>query len=351
MPLKTSDSMTSCVCGNSIEQEGPLCARCTALHKLGLDFNATKQDIEASYRTMVKVWHPDRFQNDPKLKEAAEETLKSVNAAHAYLASIPEVEARKRPRQKRAAREVAMQPVSQARRRVLIDPLLASRILTRSLILLLILAVPALMLVGLDALLSSNPSTASFYGPYRSRLLFAMRTNLTMIEQPLHRLIPASATPLPAAQPANPDTSSASTGSSSTNSIPPPNIPMPYVTVGLTRNEVITVMGRPTSSTADSLKYRNAIFYFHKGVVDGWNVDPSLIPLRVKLWPSAHTDPRLTTFTIGSTRNDVIAVQGTPTLLSDYKLAYGSSEVFLDDGLVIGWNEKHDAHQLRIAPR
>src|SRR5208282_3369672 len=92
VPWRRSGSMTTCLCGNSIEQEGPLCARCTALHKLGLDFNATKEDIEASYRTMVKVWHPDRFQNDPKLKEAAEETLKSVNAAHAYLASIPEVE-------------------------------------------------------------------------------------------------------------------------------------------------------------------------------------------------------------------------------------------------------------------
>jgi hypothetical protein len=247
-----------------------------------------------------------------------------------------------------------MQPVREARRDPL-RPLLASAILVRCAILMLGLAIPVLMLVGLDVWLSTNPSTATIYGPYRSRLLFAFRTQLTEAEQSaeqvLHRFSPPNTAPSARADTdssaaASPNTS---TDSASANSIPPPHIPMPYVTVGLTKDEVMTVMGPPVSSTAGTLTYRNAVFYLRKGVVVGWRVDPALIPLRVKLWPQGHVDPRLTTFTIGSPKNDVIAVQGTPTTLSENKLAYAGSEVFLEDGRVIGWNDNHASQRLRIA--
>jgi hypothetical protein len=310
------------------------------------------KDVETSYRLLVKVWHPDRFENDQKLRGTAEETLKSINAAYAYLASIPEVKGRKSPKPKPATQEVAMQPASRARR-----ALLDYGMMTRCGLLLLALAIPALMLVGLDAWLSSNPAIAGFYGPYRSRLLFTLRTSVTeatrSAEQALHRLSPnlAAADRASAAQQANPDTISTSTDSPSTHPIPVPHIPMPYVTIGLTKDEVITVMGRPGSSTPDTMTYKTAVFYFNKGVVAGWQVDPTLIPLRVKLWPGGPIDPRLTGFTIGSPRNDVIAVQGTPTMLSENKLAYGGSEVFLEDGRVTGWNDNHASQRLRIVPR
>jgi hypothetical protein len=344
--------MTTCLCGNAIEQEGALCARCQALRTMGLDSNATRQDIETNYRLLVKVWHPDRFPGDLKLKSAAEETLKSINAAYAYLRSFPEANERRHP--KPATREVAMRPIRKAPRDLL-GSLLASAILVRCAILLLGLTVPALMLVGLDAWLSTNSTTATIYGPYRSRLLFALQTNVIQAEQSaeqaLHRFSPPNTT---SSYQADTESSAAvspeaSTSGASANSIPPPQIPMPYVTVGLTKDEVMTVMGPPLSLTAATLTYHNAVFYLRKGVVAGWSVDPVLIPLRVKLWPQGHFDPRLTTFTVGSTKNEVIAVQGTPTTLSENKLAYGSSEVFLEGGRVIGWNDNHASQRLRIA--
>jgi hypothetical protein len=345
--------MTTCLCGNAIEQEGSLCLRCKSLRILGQDSSATRNDVETSYRLLVKVWHPDRFENDPKLRGTAEETLKSINAAYAYLASIPDVKDRKCPKPKRSTQEVAMQPASRARRRSPFD----YGMMTRCGLLVLALAIPALMLVGLDAWLSSNPAIAGFYGPYRSRLLFTLRTNVTEAKQSaehaLHQLSPnlAAANRTSAAQKANPDTTLTSTDSPSTDPIPVPHISMPYVTIGLTRDEVITVMGRPGSSTPDTMRYKTAVFYFNKGLVAGWQVDPTLIPLRVKLWPSGPIDPRLTGFTIGSPRNDVIAVQGTPTMLSENKLAYGGSEIFFEDGRVIGWNDNHGSQRLRIVPR
>jgi hypothetical protein len=345
--------MTTCLCGNAIEQEGALCARCQALRTLGLDSNATRTDIETNYRLLVRVWHPDRFPGDPKLKSAAEETLKSINAAHAYIRSIPEIKVRGRPKPRPATREVAVQPIRKARHDTL-GSLLASDILVRCGLLIIGLAIPALMLVGLDAWLSTNPTTATFYNPYRSRLLFALQTNVTeaaqSAERALHRFSPPNTAPSPRADTESSAAASpnASTDSASANSISPPHIPMPYVTVGLTKDEVMTVMGPPVSSAAGALTYRNAVFYLRKGVVVGWSIDPALIPLRVKLWPQGHVDPRLTTFTIGSTKNDVIAVQGTPTILSDDKLAYGGSEVFLEDARVIGWNDNHASQRLRI---
>jgi hypothetical protein len=41
--------------------------------------------------------------------------------------------------------------------------------------------------------------------------------------------------------------------------------------------------------------------------------------------------------TVGSTRDEVIQQQGRPTASSESKLVYGSSELYLRGGSVIGW--------------
>src|SRR4051794_17332061 len=81
--------MSTCMCGNPIDTIGTMCSRCGALQTLGLDMNASAAEIEGSYTTLVKVWHPDRFQTDPKMRVAAEEKLKEINAAHDYLTARP----------------------------------------------------------------------------------------------------------------------------------------------------------------------------------------------------------------------------------------------------------------------
>ena len=75
------------MCGNPADTFGGLCERCASLQTLGLGENASAAEIESAYLTLVKVWHPDRFQSDLKLKRAAEEKLKEINTAHDYLTS------------------------------------------------------------------------------------------------------------------------------------------------------------------------------------------------------------------------------------------------------------------------
>src|SRR5262245_34692195 len=56
-----------------------------ALRVLGLERGATKQAIKDAYRDLIKVWHPDRFGSDARLREKAQDKLKEVNAAFEQL--------------------------------------------------------------------------------------------------------------------------------------------------------------------------------------------------------------------------------------------------------------------------
>lgn len=49
--------------------------------------SATEEEIKQAYRDLVKVWHPDRFPNDPRLQQKAQEKLKEINLAYEYLKS------------------------------------------------------------------------------------------------------------------------------------------------------------------------------------------------------------------------------------------------------------------------
>jgi DnaJ-class molecular chaperone len=44
--------------------------------------SASDEQIRESYKNLVKVWHPDRFPNDAKLREKADHKLKQINAAY-----------------------------------------------------------------------------------------------------------------------------------------------------------------------------------------------------------------------------------------------------------------------------
>ncbi len=54
---------------------------------LGVKPGASLEDIKRAYRDLVKVWHPDRFNNDPRLQKKAEEELKKINEAYQILSA------------------------------------------------------------------------------------------------------------------------------------------------------------------------------------------------------------------------------------------------------------------------
>lgn len=58
-----------------------------ALDVLALRPGASAVEIKGAYRDLVKVWHPDRFGSDPRLREKAEDKLKQINEAYLVLQS------------------------------------------------------------------------------------------------------------------------------------------------------------------------------------------------------------------------------------------------------------------------
>ena len=52
---------------------------------LDVDPSAPWELIQQSYRDQVKIWHPDRFGHDQRLRDKAQERLKQVNAAYEWL--------------------------------------------------------------------------------------------------------------------------------------------------------------------------------------------------------------------------------------------------------------------------
>ncbi|MDB6123081.1 MAG: hypothetical protein JWQ71_2074 [Pedosphaera sp.] len=57
--------------------------RCYQL--LGLKAGSTESQIKQAYRDLVKVWHPDRFSHDERLRLVAQEKLKEINGAYEFL--------------------------------------------------------------------------------------------------------------------------------------------------------------------------------------------------------------------------------------------------------------------------
>src|SRR2546425_1004368 len=49
---------------------------------LGLSQGATPDEVKLAYRDLVRVWHPDRFGSDERLRMKADEKLREINASH-----------------------------------------------------------------------------------------------------------------------------------------------------------------------------------------------------------------------------------------------------------------------------
>ena len=58
-----------------------------ALRTLGLDEDATLDDIKAAYKETVQILHPDRFANNKKLQDRATEQFKNLQEAYEFLTS------------------------------------------------------------------------------------------------------------------------------------------------------------------------------------------------------------------------------------------------------------------------
>ncbi|HKO19679.1 MAG TPA: J domain-containing protein [Acidobacteriaceae bacterium] len=91
-----------------------------ALKTLGLKPTATPDEIRQAYRDLVKVWHPDRFGTDARLRAKAEEHLKAINSAfHTLESSGFRIDLQEEPQQAPAEQPQATPRPRASRERIL----------------------------------------------------------------------------------------------------------------------------------------------------------------------------------------------------------------------------------------
>lgn len=58
---------------------------------LSIDSAASLETVKQAYRNLAKIWHPDRYVHDPRLKAEAETEIKKINQAYAAIKSYLEL--------------------------------------------------------------------------------------------------------------------------------------------------------------------------------------------------------------------------------------------------------------------
>lgn len=365
--------MNLCACGSTAENNGSFCHRCAALQVLELRAGASGPEIKAAYRMLVKVWHPDRFQGDKAMKDTADAKLKSINTAYVFLTSAPSME--DRPENKRAAstetaspeppkkqESTASQsrtdedvPIFRAARSSFTFKLPSLKILFRLALLILAILIGRYIWIAFDFQgLTGEASTA--LGDSKDTVLKGLDTPkrrfLNAVEQDLRRLDPSRPAPDALPQTEEPASAASPNNEQKTSGRQPrvrfaPHKIDSYITVGSTQEEVLAQLGTPTAASENKLVYGRSELYFKNNSVVGWRIDPISSPIKVKLWPQSSVDPTLDSFTIGSRKDVVLVVQGTPTAFTEDKFEYGGSEVHFQKNRVVSWKNDPASIQLR----
>jgi hypothetical protein len=353
---------------------------------LELGADATESEIKAAYHVLVKVWHPDRFQNDKTLKDAAEAKLKNVNSAYVFLCSAAGKGGHWQQTPPASASAAAQRPTPSAapqrppsRRQPPPVPPSAGRSTRKArpmagastwvfpalkfgfgvLLIAFALLMARYLWIAFDVQGSTNGAADVLGGSKDSLQSFLnapKRRFLAAVEQDLRRLDPRGPAPgaLPAAAEISPEAASQSrqTAAAKAAGRQPAEVeatPLKlysYITVGSTRDEVIEQQGPPTAASEDKLVYGSSELYLKDGSVASWKIDPRS-PIKVKLWPESSVDPSLDHFTVGSTKDDVLVVQGTPTAFTQDKFEYGGSAVYFQNDRVVNWKNDPASVPLR----
>ena len=406
---------------------------------LDLASGATREEVKRSYRELVKVWHPDRFASDPNLQQKAQEKLKQINLAYERICKDDPGEPRHTESSAGTSASQADEPWRPAggsgsannrgERRTEGDrqrppprpqptPPPATnwgrRIVRFAVTVVIIAVIKAMFSTGDRSRRQSTDYSPPYNQPGQSyptpepavvqlqpkpRQLLTIeqilelhskalkhRPDLRMSVQEFSRYmqtnqsdydfaegiayspppVPAQAVPVPsrvapkpifehAAPPDKPASSARETlaRSESTieskkkvevaraktyDSVPPTpgTRKRDSFTVGSTKDEVLNVQGTPTRLSGNEFSYDYSTVQFRNDRVDSWN-DISKI-LKTKMMPSAPVESK-GFFTIGSTKDEVLNVQGTPTRLNANEFSYDYSTIQFRDGRVKSWHD------------
>ena len=115
--------------------------------------------------------------------------------------------------------------------------------------------------------------------------------------------------------------------------------------IGSSKADVISVQGAPQHASETLFQYGSSTVQFYNDRVVSWRDGvPALKAHRI-------VDPAFgqsEVFTVGTAREQVIAIQGKPDWESDTLLQYGAASVRLANGKVVSWDDKRGVLKARV---
>ena len=287
---------------------------------LGIEPGCGWEELRRKHRAAVRAWHPDRFHDNEPRRAAAEEKTKELNRAFQRLekyykkhGTLPHVG---RPETVPPSHE---RPRPQPRTETEAGP-------------------------PRDAETShaGAEGSAAATGGGRKRRPFRFRNVALATIAALSYFVwtanldERTPPPVPAPEPA----------SRSTPEPPPASLRQlkedfsksasgQYFGFGSSIGEVYSAQGIPTRVDGNTWYYGKSRIVFKDGVVIRW-VESSSDPLNVRLEPSGDK-PQPKVFGIGSTKEEVRAVQGQPLSETERTWMYNVSRVYFERGRVTGW--------------
>ena len=290
---------------------------------LGVDADTDWGKLHRHYKRLIGQWHPDRFSGDTAAKKIAEERSKQITIAYQALRNYRRTYGVLPPR-KPAVDVGAQGPTRHP------DPV-SDRVTSSD-----------RAATGARGATVSEPSKSK--AERRRRVAFAI-----FIIVPVLYLADRFAGPTTPAdnRPGNtvdrPDIATRAPAPIQAPSGSPRE--SGWIWVGSTIGEVYSAQGVPDFTQGETWYYGKSRIYFSQGKVTSWNQDPDN-PLRIgRDQPVQMHDGN---FEIGSTKDEVRVVQGTPVMETDTVWDYGPSRVYFRNNRVIRWEES-PMQPLRVA--
>jgi curved DNA-binding protein CbpA len=285
--------MSACTCDRITDSGQPMCPRCTALVTFGLSAGATQPEIKDAYRLLAKVWHPDRFEGDEHLKLKAEEKLKEINSAYQLLTTTAD------ERGYASSSRPASRPDANQRSTA----------------------------TGPKGQQDHRPGTSNFSRPYRRNERASKRPLAIAV------VVLVAAGGIWIAQryvrPTMWDVGARITSDSAARQAD---------STDKASAEAAT-KGAILSGTVDQTSKQKPAANESAGLSEKAEAHPrtNVAPSRASVVVYPSEDPLVPYFTVGSTKDDVIRVQGAPKKRTDRVFTYGLSEVYFRNGRVEAW--------------
>jgi outer membrane protein assembly factor BamE (lipoprotein component of BamABCDE complex) len=301
---------------------------------LGLEPDARFEEVKRAYRALAKVWHPDRFAQMPHLQQQALETIQDINHAYAKIRQACQHHHRPASPPASASASAAQAPPSHA------AAWRAGRFMFPQVMHMPAWAIALVAFVTLRVLVAHTLSIYALWPPALPRVPTtggsATLPEMAQSSGALEQLLASLLADAPTTEVTQPDLPPASHLPAS--AIAPAEPAPRYFTVGSTKDEVLAVQGPPTLAEAQLWEYGGSRVYFRHGKVTRWEVWPRS-PLKARLQPITAVAPRPSYITVGSTKDDVLAIQGTPSRFSDQVWEFGPSRLYFDGNQVVRWEE------------